>query len=77
MTKTYTNEEVIQKLREAAGWKGAGKLAHRMGVSDSFLSRVMHGKRKPTAKVLSAIGLTVAIVDAQENNTCNADSGTA
>jgi hypothetical protein len=77
MAKTYTNEEVIERLRDAAGWKGATKLADRIGVAQSFLSEVMNSKRPPSDKVLAAVGLQWAIVDLPQNNSCNTDKGSA
>lgn len=77
MVKTYTNEEVIQKLRDAAGWKGASKLAAKAGVSNAYLSAVMNGKANPGPKILAVIGLRAVIIQEDKNNSCNAAKAAA
>lgn len=56
--KTLTAEDVVRiarvKIAEEFGGK-AGRFAEHVGVSQSFLSSVLSGKKKPSPKILAAI----------------------
>ncbi len=56
------DEDVRVLLRSAAGWKGAKALAIRLGISQSYLSEIMNGKKAANDLVLSGIGLKRTIV---------------
>lgn len=75
--KTYTAEDVRAKLRDAAGWKGAQKLARQIGVSQSYLSEVMNGKKAANETILASIGLQTAIIALREERACGDAKGVA
>jgi len=51
-------EQVQRLLKQRARTVGSQKrLALRLGVSQRYLSDVMHGRRLPNTKILSAMGL--------------------
>jgi len=75
--KRYTQDEVRDRLHKAAGWKGAYKLAERIGVSQSYLSEVMNGRKAANETILSSIGLETAIIAKRKDKACNAEKAEA
>ena len=55
---TLTNTEVLDTLREAVSAAGSQRTyASSIGVSQAYLGDVLHGRRSPGERVLSALGL--------------------
>ena len=51
-------EQFIIRLREMASEMGSQKaLAEKLGVTQSYLSDVLNGRREPGPKMLAALGL--------------------
>lgn len=57
-----SDEDVRVMLREKAGWKGAATLAAHLGISRSYLSEVMNGRKGANDLILSRLGLRRTIV---------------
>lgn len=53
-----THPQLIKKLREMIAVEGSqAALAHKLGVSRSYLSEILKGTRTPGRKVLANLGL--------------------
>lgn len=60
---TLSNDEVLQALRDAVSAAGSQRTyATRIGVSQAYLGDVLHGRRHPSERVLSALGLRRIVV---------------
>ena len=66
---TLSNSEVLAALREAVTTAGSQRTyASRIGVSQAYLADVLHGRRHPGERVLSALGLRrITVIAAQED----------
>lgn len=66
---TLSNTEVLSALREAVSASGSQRTyASSIGVSQAYLADVLHGRRSPGERVLSALGLRrLVIIAAQED----------
>jgi DNA-binding transcriptional regulator YdaS (Cro superfamily) len=54
MTETQFIAYLARKIRTAGSQQ---KLAHQLGVSQAYLSQVLRQERKPSARLLAALGL--------------------
>ena len=61
-TKTLTREQVLALLRRQQGKRSLTALAGELGVSLSYMSDVMLGRRAPGGKVLRRLGLEQRVV---------------
>lgn len=50
-----TETEIIGKIREAVG-DSQERFAEKLGVTPPFVSQVLAGKKRPSAKMLDVIG---------------------
>jgi hypothetical protein len=58
-TKDYTQEEVVNKLKEyIAKFPTRGEAADALNVGRVFLWRVLEGKANPTPAILRELGFT-------------------
>lgn len=66
---TLTNAEVLAALREAVDAAGSQRTyAASIGVSQAYLGDVLHGRRHPGERVLSALGLRrITVIAALED----------
>lgn len=56
--KTFNSEQVISALKEACKAEGSQKAwANKHGLSSSFVTDVLQGRRGLTDRVLTALGL--------------------
>ncbi len=74
---TLSNAEVLQALREAVSASGSQRTyATRIGVSQAYLGDVLHGRRSPGERVLSALGLKRIVIITNENRNSPRMAGT-
>lgn len=59
MSKTFTQDDVIQMLRVRQGERSMRALAKELGISPPYLSDVFAKQRKPGKRILKALGLEV------------------
>lgn len=59
--KYYTSEEVRMLIHSRMWLQSQSKTAAEFGVSRSYLSEVMRGKRPPSLKILNKLGLIRAV----------------
>lgn len=60
---TLSTAEVLDALREAVNASGSQRTyAARIGVSQAYLGDVLHGRRSPGERVLSALGLRRLVI---------------
>lgn len=63
-----SNSEVLAALREAVTTAGSQRTyASRIGVSQAYLGDVLHGRRHPGDRVLSALGLKRIVIITNED----------
>ncbi len=64
-----TLSEVLDALRQAVSAAGSQRTyASQIGVSQAYLGDVLHGRRHPGERVLSALGLKrIVIIAAKED----------
>lgn len=65
---TLSTDEVLSALREAVETAGSQRAyATKLGVSQAYLADVLHGRRSPGQRVLSALGLKrITVIAAKE-----------
>lgn len=63
MAEYFTRKDVLKLLKEEIEYTGSeAGFARLVGVSRSFLNRVMSGEKPPTGKVLKFLGFKKAVV---------------
>lgn len=63
MAEYFSLRDVVDDLRQAVNhYRSEAELARAIGVSRSFLNRVMRGEKKPTGKILKWLGYREAHV---------------
>ncbi len=69
--KKYTEAQIVKEIRRYCGnydRGGQGKIAKLIGVSQTYMSYLLSGQRKPNKKVLDWLGLEVAYVGKNVEN---------
>jgi DNA-binding transcriptional regulator YdaS (Cro superfamily) len=72
MIRVVSDEQLRERIRDRIAEVGSqGAWARHLGVSDVYVSHVMSGRRRASAKVLADIGLErIEVVVKQKEDQC-------